>query len=1041
MERMIALQRMLIMILGVSVICVSAEAAEFTKILSYQQLLRKIEKDTENLITPADKCELVGFVPDTGGVVKGGSGNSPHNIRFYVPENGEYYVGIVMMDDGDGVEQLSVSHNDVKLGTIVAGDHNGGYRFFVLRNARRFAKGDVLTLTTGPPVGYYRIAKIAFIRNLPELPSLGIRDVSIFPQKNAADKWDIHINWTTDTLASARVEYRINDNTKQVIQDDAMRKNHRAVLAGIQTGASCQFRIIADDGETSVASDEYFCTPGAYRMEKGTVDMKEIELSVSERTEHSRLSWYVSSGIPFPDGELASEKNAILIDSSGQPVIAQLDPLVRWESGSVKWLLVTFMTSTEAGADQKYQLRYGNDIQAVEWEPAFNIEESGIELKVYSDELKFSIFGGKLNLLNKLQFAGRDLLDNVFKPGMTLIDGNGMIYYGDTAETVKVEENGAIRTTIRLEGHYTDSWDKELFRYIVRLQCYRDFPGVLVSFTVGNDNLEQRMTDISGLSLIERHTFPDDAQVYMGGQWFPATESASLIQYDDNRFQMDAPSPTSGERAKGILTVKDKEHGLSFAMRDFWQSYPSGISAFPSEIRVDLLPELATDQYEYIQDAGEKDMLYYWFDEGRYKLSRGVQISHDMLIYVHDPDDPYMDNPDILADHFQNPIFAVAEPQIYCASGAIGEIDPRTEGVFVSYTHSVEEGFRLLEERRQNLREYGFMNYGDWYGERKYNWGNIEYDLQWCMALHFMWSGDLKYLWRGHQAAFHNVHIDTIHYDEKPDMIGRVHIHCLGHTGGYFPAGYKGMSAGFADGSTDYGHTFIQGNYAYYVLTGDRRFLEASEKTARQIAEYRTQNYDFGIERSGGWPLIDVMAAYNFTGDPYYLNAARIFIRHILDKQDEERGIWPAPIWECKHEPKHYGGKPFAMGILFKGMIMYDVVEPSEEVKQSIVKASQGIIREMWSEKDNGFYYAGCPSFMKKTTPGYTTALISQGLAYAYRYSGDEAIKNVLLNGLGPAVQKVGGFGKSYAQIILNTPYTLHDMRSWGLTELPNVKK
>jgi hypothetical protein len=272
-------------------------------------------------------------------------------------------------------------------------------------------------------------------------------------------------------------------------------------------------------------------------------------------------------------------------------------------------------------------------------------------------------------------------------------------------------------------------------------------------------------------------------------------------------------------------------------------------------------------------------------------------------------------------------------------------------------------------------------------------------------------------------------------------MIGRMHTHCLGHTGGYFPPGYKGMSAGFANGSTDYGHTFVQGNYAYYVLTGDKRFLEASEKIARHIAEYRTQNYDFGIERSGGWPLIDVMAAYNFTGDPHYLNAARIFIRHILEKQDEERGIWPAPIGECKHDPKHQGAKPFAIGILFNGMIMYDQVEPSDEVKQSIIKASQGVIREMWSEKDNGFYYAGCPDFMKKASPGYATTLISQGLAYAYRHSKDETIKKVLLKGMGPSVQKISGFGKSYAQLIRHTLYTLYDMRRWGLSELANAEK
>jgi hypothetical protein len=122
-------------------------------------------------------------------------------------------------------------------------------------------------------------------------------------------------------------------------------------------------------------------------------------------------------------------------------------------------------------------------------------------------------------------------------------------------------------------------------------------------------------------------------------------------------------------------------------------------------------------------------------------------------------------------------------------------------------------------------------------------------------------------------------------------------------------------------------------------------------------------------------------------------------------------------------------------------MVMYDVVEPSEEVKHSIFKASQGIIREMWSEKDNGFYYAGCPDFMKKASPGYSTALISQGLAYAFRYKADETIKKVLLNGLGPSIQRISGSGKSYAQLIRHTPYALYDMRRWGLTELPNLEE
>ena len=81
------------------------------------------------------------------------------------------------------------------------------------------------------------------------------------------------------------------------------------------------------------------------------------------------------------------------------------------------------------------------------------------------------------------------------------------------------------------------------------------------------------------------------------------------------------------------------------------------------------------------------------------------------------------------------------------------------------------------------------------------------------------------------------------------------------------------------------------------------------------------------------------------------------------------------------------------------------------------------------------------PTSRKIPVPAMPHCFISQGLAYAVRHSGDEAIKKILLNGMGPSVQKISGFGKSYAQLIRHTPYALYDMRRWGLTELPNIKE
>ena len=148
--------------------------------------------------------------------------------------------------------------------------------------------------------------------------------------------------------------------------------------------------------------------------------MEEIGLSVLETTEHGRHNWYVSSGVPFPKGALASEEHVLLIDSSGEPVIAQFDPLAQWEDGSVKWLLVTFTTHTEAGASNKYRLRYGNDVQPATWEPAFQIGESGNQLRVSGDVLRFDINIRRFNLLERFGLGDEVLLDNRYRPRIAL---------------------------------------------------------------------------------------------------------------------------------------------------------------------------------------------------------------------------------------------------------------------------------------------------------------------------------------------------------------------------------------------------------------------------------------------------------------------------------------------------------------------------------------------------------------------------------------------------------------------------------------------
>jgi hypothetical protein len=347
------------------------------------------------------------------------------------------------------------------------------------------------------------------------------------------------------------------------------------------------------------------------------------------------------------------------------------------------------------------------------------------------------------------------------------------------------------------------------------------------------------------------------------------------------------------------------------------------------------------------------------------------------------------------------------------------------------------------------------MNFGDWFGERKYNWGNSEYDLAWGMALQFARTGDLKYLRRGDEMTRHYTTIDTVHYPVQSDWPGIVYAHCAGHVGGFFekrdprfnPDQWKhSYGQGFLSGAIDPGgHIYQPGNFTYGFLMGDPQYSEVAEKVVAQQATYFTRRFDFGIERGAGWPLINAVSAYQSTRNPFFLNAARIYLEKILEKQDETTGGWKMPQTrgECDcpdaGTESHMGGKAFATGILLHGLILYDQVSPSPEVKKSIVRAADWLMNCSWNKEKRGFRYkTGCPKYQNDGGLGGTGALVSEGIAYAYELTKDAKYKDFLLSWLGRVMTAAPRDGKSYAQLVRQTPFTLHYVKAWGVKELPH---
>jgi len=155
----------------------------------------------------------------------------------------------------------------------------------------------------------------------------------------------------------------------------------------------------------------------------------------------------------------------------------------------------------------------------------------------------------------------------------------------------------------------------------------------------------------------------------------------------------------------------------------------------------------------------------------------------------------------------------------------------------------------------------------------------------------------------------------------------------------------------------------------HYFLTGDRRSLEVATRIGSKAAFRVTTDFDFGNCRSAGWPLILAVAMYNATYDKAYLNAAKIMVEKVLQRQTPDRGGWVRALRRdhCRNTPPHHGNAAFMVGVLLSGLKKYHRETQDERVAKSIIAASDYLINELWIPKNKCFRYTSCPDTRPST--------------------------------------------------------------------------
>lgn len=624
--------------------------------------------------------------------------------------------------------------------------------------------------------------------------------------------------------------------------------------------------------------------------------------------------------------------------------------------------------------------------------------------------------------------------------------------------SLTVEELGPLRASVVVRGAHRAASGETKLAYTARIHFYAGSSSARVIYTLENHNPtrpdamgQPQCWDIgcpgsetfSGLYLALRPAVgPSPAAVLGSGEIEPVSRPGGISLYQDSSGSdwWDAhrghfPRPQSwvsmrgwraygggtklgrGERAQAWLDLSGSGRGLVVGLKDFWQNHPKGIGCEGSEVRLSLFPS---------QYAGD-----FTFRPGEHK-------THEVLLYFHAGDAASSGAAEVMA-RMDVPLFALASPQWYADSGALGRMatrggDPR----FAAYERQNAAAFdpsigptggSLLRSIEENDL-YGWCDYGDVPLDYEAPSGqmNLKYDFDYGMLLQFLRTGDYRWWSLAGPACRHAADEDVLHYEGAIDHWS---------DGGYFGHSYHD-EPGDANPHRNYGAPHpdlcfaVSGGLLYYYLTG----YEESRESAFEVIEnmrYRYEN-SYGRGNGEGWAegyndygsdsfrpfangLRIMTEAYQASGDAKYLSTARWII---------DRSRLAADPFLAAPRPGAEGGTSlfsldmftFSLGRYLDMLAASGLPDPGNAAGY-LVSLVRHEVRHCWrsgSEGYQGFPYAWSYAGVADESFGTVNLcnwhlLSADCLAYAYLYGGGDDLLGLAAQAFRTSSERPNGEG------------------------------
>ncbi len=606
-----------------------------------------------------------------------------------------------------------------------------------------------------------------------------------------------------------------------------------------------------------------------------------VDLTVDNDKSFARVEEPVSSGVPIPRSAALLNVNSLrLNDQSGAAVPAQFRVLGRWDASvtdptqPVKWVEVQFVANVAPTSRTVYTL---SDTGTGSSSSPFSIQDTVSQISISTGAARFVISKTSYNLFDRVHLdlnqngsfeADEQIVASNAANGAFVVS-NGRDYRSSslTPRSIAIEESGATRAVVRVEGYHRNGGDN-LLRYVTRLFFYAGKSYVRVSHTIvegrvqgqGNTDFPNIVTtNLSRAGLRTQLSFTSAPSIRVKATNTVhtldlATTSASVEQSrlidtsaaSSYSVVRNSQSVELGTQAiNAWIDISDGRAGVAFTSHDFHKKNPQKL---------------------YVQSNG---LVEAQIPSQPYTIYQAMGLTEDVTFYFHGANESTSQIQSIMEGMAVDQLFARASGAWNRGSGAFEELAPfPAPAEYVAYDNLLDGNFDLTRAFINARRSHGLMNYGDMPTDRfnglgdpdQVGWGNSYYDPGAAMMREYARRSDPSWLKEMAFPLAKHFYTTDMYDTDDPS---------------WYQNGIGGARGIYHRGAWTGEYHYLESLWLYYYLTGDRRALERGYQAGRTYATSANWAIDFDLgmgyrglsARMNAQKFSTMVDAYLATGD------------------------------------------------------------------------------------------------------------------------------------------------------------------------------